>query len=829
MSDLRAALDNLRQQIEALPASGADTHDLEIQARDLLAQSKNTPFEEEARELFSQLSRLGVSSSPATGQVRSLLRRARIRIEIAGDDQDLDEAIDILAEALDLDPQNAETLDLLMQAGQRSSQHALKVQGLMERYGLKTPEAPLEGAEEDDKPEVEWATPPSPPPSASQPLPDDVNIEALMTEIADTYYAGDYARTVELANRLLDADPNHVQALEFQQKADDNLMRGVVPDHRIPFEARVAYNRANSLVRAGNYEEAERLYREAREIAARAGIHSWRDVEQALLEIQDLSLARQLIADGDRLLAGDDWSGALQQYRGALGVVPNYPEAEERIALLRKVQEQFDKANVRLGMISGSLTERARDLVEILNTLAMIRQTLPNSPRLQETTDETNRRIQSIKTQLVDQGTSLVGRVENTISVEEKYRLAEEAKSLLGAAVDLDSADAQAMATLRRAEQLSGELHEGRQLMERAAGLIAQNFDNELAQARQMLSGLRHHAQDQRYQMLVGDLLSRHLERVEAAIDRHDIDAATRWLSICKEDPFRILGRRTELLRLENDIRKLKQRRLMRILGLVGIVAMVFAVIAFLNRGAIERGFFPTDTPTSTASSTATATATATATNTATATSTVTNTATATPTPLSTEDQIATANAAATSAAETQAAIALITATAEQQLNNQIETQRANDLTVTQDEANNNNTSTAAARTQQASQTRNAQTEQAQATFDQYDTLTATFQPPSPTPTLRPSPTPTPEPQYLCRIASTAGNVNIRDAPSGDIIGVFPVTEVAEVYNQERGPDSVIWYFVLYEPEDGEPIEGWVSSAVVREIDGDCPPLGDEE
>ena len=77
------------------------------------------------------------------------------------------------------------------------------------------------------------------------------------------------------------------------------LIRGIVPDHRIPFEARVAYNRANSLVRAGNYEQASGLYREARELAERDGILTWKDVEQALLDIQDLALAREL-SDGRR-------------------------------------------------------------------------------------------------------------------------------------------------------------------------------------------------------------------------------------------------------------------------------------------------------------------------------------------------------------------------------------------------------------------------------------------------------------------------------------------------------------------------------------------------
>ncbi|KAB2858361.1 MAG: hypothetical protein F9K46_11905, partial [Anaerolineae bacterium] len=384
MTDLRDALDQLRHDIQDLPPSptSADTAELEKTARELLAQSKNTAYEDEARELFSLLARLSAPSSASaeSNQIRGLLRRARIRIEIAGDDHDFDEAIDILAQALDLDPGYVETHDLLMQAAQHSPQHAIKVQGLLDRYGLV-----LNSEDETETP----LPPPTPapakrtetPPPKSSEAPVSGPADALLSEIASAYYAGDYARTVDLANRLLAADPNNAQAAEYRQKADDNMMRGVVPDHRIPFDARVAYNRANSLVRAGNYDEAQRLYREARDIAERAGIPSWKDVEQALLEIQDLALARELLADGDRLLMADDWGGALAKYEGALRVVPNDPEGEERVALVREVQQQYDQANVQMNMLSGSLLKRAKGLTDLLNMASRIRQKLPGSER----------------------------------------------------------------------------------------------------------------------------------------------------------------------------------------------------------------------------------------------------------------------------------------------------------------------------------------------------------------------------------------------------------------------------------------------------------------
>jgi tetratricopeptide (TPR) repeat protein len=399
MATLQQLIGDLRRRLQALPADAraAEITPLEADARALLTATKNTPHEEEAKALFAEIARRSVPSASDSPSQRSVLRRARIRMEMAAGDEDFDEAIDILAGAIDQDPKNTEVLALLRQAAAHSAQHDSRVRDLLKRYGLTldTPQmqAPLTYADP-PAPRAEpgdaqlFAMPPATPSSAtlatstgtSAVVPNSA--DAALAEVAQAYYAGDYQRTVEAANRALALQPDNPTALDYRQKAEDNLIRGVVPDHRIPFDARVAYNRANSLVRAGNYEEAERLYREARDIAERAGISSWKDAEQALLEIQDLALARELLADGDRLLAGDDLTNALRKYEGALRVVPSDPVAQERIDLVKRVQEQIDKASVQLNMMSGSLQDRVTNLQGVLNLLASLRQTLPSSTRL---------------------------------------------------------------------------------------------------------------------------------------------------------------------------------------------------------------------------------------------------------------------------------------------------------------------------------------------------------------------------------------------------------------------------------------------------------------
>jgi len=738
----------------------------------LLAQSKNTQYEESARELFAELARRSAPASPEAANVRGLLRRARIRIEIAGDEDDIDEAIDILAEALDADPDNPETQELLQQAAERSPNLALKVRGLLERYGLEIDEPPAVIT-----PPPAQEAPPSP--SAIVPARDSTPaappaysgaLSSLLSDASQAYYSGDYQRAVDLANRILAQDPDNAQAQEYRQKAEDNLLRGVVPDHRIPFDARVAYNRANSLVRAGNYDEAERLYREARDLAARAGIVSWKDVEQALLDIQDLALARELLLEGDRLLAADDWDGALQKYEGAMRVVPNDPLSQERIDLVRSVRQQFDQATVQLNMTSGSLGERARELQHLLNMLASLRQMLPGSERLKRLVREVEDRVDNVIAQLFSQAQGALTRVESATVLEERLRLTTEAVRALETAAELDPTNEDINSLLQRARQGEADMAEARHVIERASALVAQNYENELSQARTMLGGLRHYAQDPRYRMIVADLLARHLERVEAALDQGDTQTAQRWLEVSKDEPFRILGRRTEILRLEEQVREQRRRRYL-VTGITGIVMLiVLGVVALATRPAWNPIINPpSDTPTLTA----------------------TMTEIPTETPLPTETPTVTPSPTPT-----------LTPT----------------LTITPSLTPTETWTPTPSDTPTHTWTPTPS-----------DTPTHTYTPsitPTPSDTPQPTDTPTitPTPSALCRVLSIdAARIRAQPNQNSTQIMVVPRGTAMNVMAQRQGTDNLRWFQVRFTFEQSE-ITGWVASFLVTELT-ECPPL----
>ncbi|GAB4515471.1 MAG: hypothetical protein OHK0046_19050 [Anaerolineae bacterium] len=805
MADLQQRLDDLQRRVADLTSRAshedvaAEVARLERLARELLAEAKNTTQERAAQAVFSQLARLNSPTSTTAATVRGLLRRARIRVEIAGDDDDIDEAIDILAEAIALNPADEDTIALLQEAAMKSPQANQRVSDLFLRYGVaarstppameppRTFSAPTPTRTEQAEPPPRYQTSAGYPPpeenlyppkrqtgttrrttTGSVPAYSD-DVDDLLSELTSTYYAGDYQQTVDVANRILAAQPNNPTAMEYREKAEDNLIRGVVPDHRIPFDARVSFNRANSLVRAGNYEEAERLYREARDLAERSGILSWKDAEQAMLDIQDLALARELLNEGDRLMSTDNWAEALRKYEGALRVVPNDPQAEERVDNVRRIQQDADQAAVQLSMLSGTLSEQVTQLQSVQGILARVRQLLPNSQRLSQLQSDTNNKLAALKSQILDQAQSALGRANNATSIDEKLLLSTEALRVLELGMELDPGDNRISERVIEARSLASDMQRAKQTIERSAALVAQNFDSELAQARTLLAELRDHAQDERYRGVVNELLTRHIERVEIALEDGNLQEARAWLDTSREEPFRVLGRRAELQRLENQIRAERQRgRTITAVAIGGIIIVIFIAL-LLTREQWEPIINPPPTDTPTVTFTPSITPTSTPTFTATATATASSTPTVTNTPSDTPTSTWTVTPSQTvTPSETPSATLTPTHTP----------------TVTQ---------------------------------------TPTF---TNTPTITPIPTATPTPQTLCTVAvSNADGINMRSQPTiaSTRLAFLTSGQVLQVFEQQI-VQTIPWYRVRV-VVDGNSVEGWVRSDTVQVLGAECPPL----
>jgi hypothetical protein len=283
-----------------------------------------------------------------------------------------------------------------------------------------------------------------------------------------------------------------------------------------------------------------------------------------------------------------------------------------------------------------------------------------------------------------------------------------------------------------------------------------------------MLSGLRGYAQDPRYRMIVTDLLARHLERAEAALDNNDPQDAQRWLDTAKEEPFRILGRRTDIARLEEEVRQMRRRRygVWAISGVVIII--ILGAVAFATESTWQPILNPpTDTPTLTPSITPT--------NTASVTPTITPTDTLTPTPSYTPSQSPTPTWTYTPSFTP------------------------------------------------------SHTWTPTPTDTPTHTYTPSITPtPSDTPEPTDTPTLTPTPSVLCYVYADREAVNVRAQPNpaGILIYTINLGQSMEVIWQQIGTDNQRWFQVRLEVEDAL-ITGWVRADLVKQLGSNrCPTLG---
>jgi hypothetical protein len=415
---------------------------------------------------------------------------------------------------------------------------------------------------------------------------------------------------------------------------------------------------------------------------------------------------------------------------------------------------------------------------------------LPSSQRLAQLQRDTDTRLTGVKVQLSDQARTILDRAKGATSLDDRLKLTDQAIRLMEFAVSLDPGDTTTQDILLEARAASSEMTRSRQIIERAASLVTQNFDSELAQARAMLAGLPNASQDERYRLVVNDLMTRYMERAEQSLEDGDATEAQAWLNAMRDEPFRLLGRRTEIYRLESMLRRRRQQ--FRILAGVAVFSVLICISAVLlaTRNTWQPVLFPTATPTPTA--TLTPTITLTPSN--------TPTATITPTPSDTPTATATYTATATPT-PTLTPTATPTST----------------WTWTPSPTWTPSWTPTASLTPTATNT---------ATHTNTPTVTPT---PSDTPTTTLTPSITPTPPELCRLIVKGPNgIFMREqattnSPVAAVLPVGQTMDALERTTQVGRPDGPLWYRVRVNLQEGL-VFGWVRSDLVDELTP-CPPL----
>jgi tetratricopeptide (TPR) repeat protein len=248
-------------------------------------------------------------------------------------------------------------------------------------------------------------------------------VQAMQARMIQAYYRGYYQDAIDLCASILRVDPSHTVAKEYQVKAKDYLERGVVPDTRIPRDARFSYNRGLSLKRAGQYREAETYFTDALDIAkTEAGIDRWADAERELGELNDLILQKDLVQRGDGLAAQGEWDEAVEVYQNALSVMAS-PSIRKKLRQAERAGQTYRKIASHVQIVAGSLADQAEQLRLLREDLVDARKRWPESPKFRALTAKVDARLHDIGVTLKERGARALADSRSARHVDARLRL----------------------------------------------------------------------------------------------------------------------------------------------------------------------------------------------------------------------------------------------------------------------------------------------------------------------------------------------------------------------------------------------------------------------
>lgn len=627
---------DLKNQMEQLRKRGSDANPDQLdgilnEARSLLKKTFQTELEDEARGLFRELRELQEKRTPdsqpdSQGDIAKRIERERSRIESGNADdmllslEGMGSILRELGSGYEKKPMRDETIRVLRTIAEKTPFLRQKVEDFLTSPATpQTTEAtsllnqikrPAQGASSSS---AESQPPPSPNlgTSYARPSQSGSDVNDRMSEARKKYYAGDYFEAIDLLSEVLRQDPGNIEAKQRLNSAEDNIKRGVVHESKVPFEARVSYGLAQSLERADRFDEARDKYQAALE-AARAGgpeLQNWQSALEALLRIDTFVIARQTRDTADKLAREDKWSDAIEKYESVLKLKEDDGRAKQNLDLLRKVQTQSETARVQLTLMTGSLVDMGKTVVELLATIRQLRPLLPESKLLATIEGEVQSKARSMKDRMLERAKIQLEQSRVTPSISERKRLLTESSRLLDYAVEMSVADETEFEFSQNAASELAKITNAEKSIFEAKRLINSDTDSDRMQAKDVLNGLREYNQDSTYRQLVSTLLRQYIDQAETALRNKKFREAERWIAPAQDEPFKILGGSEEVWKLSNRLEVARREPWIRLAGLsAGILVLVLILGALTTSMWKPLMFPPTQTSTFTPTMTVTVT-----------------------------------------------------------------------------------------------------------------------------------------------------------------------------------------------------------------------------
>jgi len=262
------------------------------------------------------------------------------------------------------------------------------------------------------------------------------DIEQRLSDGRRLFYAGEYYSAIDLFAEVLRIEPNNREARERLANSEDYIRRGIVPDTRVPFEARVAFGRAQSLERAQRFEEAREFYTLAIDEARKGGeiLQNWQPAVEAILRVEVSIIAEQTKEEANVLLEKDKWDEAIEKYQNVLKLNPEDSKAERNIILISEAKEQVSNIQIQLKNLGDDPVKTARVLSDLKRISIQLNRQLSDSRLIKTVLAEVEKRSQDHTNQLIDLIGNLITQARLAYSFSRRKLLVSRSLQLLESA-----------------------------------------------------------------------------------------------------------------------------------------------------------------------------------------------------------------------------------------------------------------------------------------------------------------------------------------------------------------------------------------------------------
>jgi tetratricopeptide (TPR) repeat protein len=511
--------------------------ELEQEARHLMQDAIGSDLVDEASDLLLEIIsfRREYASKTETAaelDVEDALHEVEVTI-LAGSISDMRESVRILDRILQQHPENTEAYQLLARIMKESSAPQDMVVEVLSGVQSEQAQRLLAGLGHS-----ELGSPKE-------------QIRRLQNYMLDVFHAGEYKETLKTCAAILDLDPNNSQAIEYREKAEDFIERGVVPDSKLPLDARTAFGRGVSAMRAGIYEQAQSYFESAIEIAKEeGGIENWGDAKRALVQIDRWITAKNFIEEGDKKFSEGLWVEALSQYELSLKsredpyTQKEVKDSSERERALHDPKDPYNthrkyelitkllrfehELEEELRVLQVGLVKQAEYLGNNHQLLLESRNYLPASSKLNALIEKVQSRIAKVSTELQRQIEDVYHQVPSAHTLDERIRLLRQIRVYLSAMEGITTVDEEIQYNVKRLwEQAFSALSRFRQATQWLAPPIE---EGDLGAIRLFLNTFSYYILDSRYQRILSNYIYECLNYCEIAQVDAQWETADEWL-----------------------------------------------------------------------------------------------------------------------------------------------------------------------------------------------------------------------------------------------------------------------------------------------------------